>query len=96
MKHCHAQANQTTGRLLVACVAALAGLSRPRCCSRLTPTPTSNLVPPPVPPNLEVPARNKVFLMGHAAGTQQYICLFLRFELRLDILRSAGHVIEEQ
>ena len=40
---------------------------------RLTPTrPFATLVPP----NLEVPAQNKVFLVGHAAGTQQYICLF--------------------
>ena len=35
-----------------------------------------DLVPPHVPPNLEVPAGNKVFLVGHAAGTQQYVCLF--------------------
>jgi hypothetical protein len=34
-----------------------------------------SLVPPPVPANLEVPAGNKVFLKGHAIGTQNYICL---------------------
>jgi hypothetical protein len=75
MKHCHAQANQTTGRvLLVACVSALAGALT---TSVLPPAHANpDLSPPLVPPNLEVPAQNKVFLVGHAAGTQQYICLF--------------------
>src|SRR5512132_644853 len=75
MKHCHAQANQTTGRLLlVACVSALAGA----LTTSVSPPAHANpdLSPPLVPPNLEVPAQNKVFLVGHAAGTQQYICLF--------------------
>ena len=31
--------------------------------------------PPRVPPNLQVPAGNKVFLEGDAIGTQDYICL---------------------
>jgi Protein of unknown function (DUF3455) len=31
--------------------------------------------PPPVPANIEVPEGNKVFLEGHAIGTQDYICL---------------------
>lgn len=30
---------------------------------------------PPVPPNLEVPAGNTPFLIAHAYGTQNYICL---------------------
>ena len=30
---------------------------------------------PPVPANLEVPARHAVFLKGHAVGTQNYVCL---------------------
>lgn len=30
---------------------------------------------PPVPANLEVPAGNKMFFVGHAVGTQNYICL---------------------
>src|SRR5215470_11660589 len=30
---------------------------------------------PPVPTNIAVPAGNKVFLVGHATGTQNYICL---------------------
>ena len=31
--------------------------------------------PPPVPGNIQVPTGNKLFLVGHAIGTQNYICL---------------------
>ena len=31
--------------------------------------------PPPVPANIEIPAGNKAFLIGHALGTQNYSCL---------------------
>src|SRR5688572_33407057 len=31
--------------------------------------------PPPVPGNIQVPAGNKLFLVGHAVGTQNYICV---------------------
>jgi hypothetical protein len=74
MKHNHAQAHQITRRiLLLACVAILAGalmaaMQQPAHANR-------DLVPPPVPSNLEVSAGNKLFLVGHATGTQQYICL---------------------
>ncbi|MFN8468404.1 MAG: DUF3455 domain-containing protein [Caldilineaceae bacterium] len=30
---------------------------------------------PPVPPNIQVPAGNEPFLVGHAVGTQNYVCL---------------------
>ncbi len=33
------------------------------------------IVPPPVPSNLEVPAGNTAYLIGHARGTQNYLCL---------------------
>lgn len=36
---------------------------------------SSRITPPLVPANIEVPAGNKVFLVGHAVGTQNYICL---------------------
>jgi len=32
-------------------------------------------VPPPVPTGIEVPEGNKLFFVGHAFGTQNYICL---------------------
>jgi len=32
-------------------------------------------IPPAVPGNIQVPAGNKLFLVGHAVGTQNYICV---------------------
>jgi len=34
-----------------------------------------DVTPPPVPDNIQVEAGNKVFFVGHAEGTQNYICL---------------------
>jgi Protein of unknown function (DUF3455) len=34
-----------------------------------------HVTPPPVPGNLEVSAGNTAFLVGHATGTQNYVCL---------------------
>ena len=33
------------------------------------------ITPPSVPTNIEVSAENKIFLVGHAVGTQNYVCL---------------------
>jgi hypothetical protein len=33
------------------------------------------VTPPPVPADIQVPAGNEAFLVGHAFGTQNYICL---------------------
>jgi hypothetical protein len=33
------------------------------------------IVPPTVPSNLAVPAGSTVYLVGHAGGTQNYVCL---------------------
>jgi hypothetical protein len=38
-------------------------------------TQAAHVEPPPVPSNLEVPEGNRAFLMAHAVGTQNYICL---------------------
>ena len=43
--------------------------------SLLQPARADDLTPPPVPANIQVPAGNKLFLVGHAVGTQNYICL---------------------
>jgi len=35
----------------------------------------AQVIPPPVPANLEVGSGNTPFLIGHAIGTQNYVCL---------------------
>lgn len=73
MKNCSAPGDQTTRRALpVVCVIALAMLFTvvlPR------PAHADLLTPPQVPPILQVPAGNTLFLEGHAYGTQDYVCL---------------------
>lgn len=54
------------------CAAALAVVS---LISLLQPARADDLTPPAVPANIQVPAGNKLFLVGHATGTQNYICL---------------------
>ncbi len=73
MKNCNAQENQTTRRmLLIVCATALAVLFT---VSLSQPVHADHVTPPPVPANLEVPAGATAFLVGHAVGTQNYICL---------------------
>jgi hypothetical protein len=43
--------------------------------SLLQPARAGEITPPPVPPNLEIEEGNIAFLVGHAAGTQNYVCL---------------------
>jgi hypothetical protein len=66
MKNNRPQTTQTMRRLtlMVAFTVAL-----------LQPIAAADIMPPSVPPNLEVPAGNEAFLEGHAIGTQNYICL---------------------
>ena len=67
--------NQATRhKLFIACVMALfvafaVSFSSPRSSH------ADHITPPTVPANIQVPAGNKAFLVGHAVGTQQYICL---------------------
>jgi hypothetical protein len=58
--------------LLFACVTALAVAF---AVSPSQPTSAAGGGVPPVPANIQVPAGNKVFHVGHATGTQNYICL---------------------
>lgn len=75
MQHDTVQAKQTTGRfLLIACALALTGALTASLAQPVHAN--GQIVVPPVPPaNLVVPPGNKVFLMGFASGTQNYICL---------------------
>jgi hypothetical protein len=66
MKNDKAQITQTTCRLVLAVAFTV---------SLLQPVYAADIVPPPVSPDLQVPAGNKALREGHAVGTQNYICL---------------------
>ena len=57
--------------LFIACAAALAVAFT---VSLQQPTRAAGDTPPPVPANIQVPAGNKLFLVGRAIGTQNYVC----------------------
>ena len=75
MKHRSIPARQFIHRIrLLTCVAALAG-----SLTASLPQPAHaghNIELPPMPANLQAPEGHKVFLVGHAVGAQQYVCLF--------------------
>jgi len=72
MKNSNALENQATRRfLLIACSTAFAAaftawLPQPAHADPVT--------PPAVPSNVQVPEGAKAFLVGHATGTQNYVC----------------------
>jgi hypothetical protein len=73
MKNRNAPENQTTGRiLLTACATALAAAF---AVALPQPAYADDVTSPPVPANIKVPAGNEAFLVGHAVGTQNYVCL---------------------
>jgi hypothetical protein len=73
MKNCDTKKKQTTqGIRLFACVAALGltlALTLPLSVH------ADSVTPPPVPDNIQVQEGNEAFLVGHATGTQNYVCL---------------------
>jgi Protein of unknown function (DUF3455) len=56
------------GRTLAAALALTLTVALPEAAC------ADGVTPPSVPPELQVPAGNKAFLVGHAVGTQNYIC----------------------
>ena len=61
-----------TNTLLTSMVAAMLGLGLMGAGQAAH---AKHVKPPSVPANLEVPAGNTAFLVGHATGTQNYVCL---------------------
>jgi hypothetical protein len=73
VNNCHLSEEQTARRvLLITCVAALVIAFM---FARARPTYADPVTPPPMPANIQAPAGHKLFLVGHAVGTQNYICL---------------------
>ena len=71
MKNCNASEKPAPRRILpIACATALA-----MAFAVALPAHADQVTPPPVPPDLRVPAGSKAFLVGHAVGTQNYVCL---------------------
>ena len=73
MKNCNAPENRTTRRILLIASAIVLALAFTVSLSQ--PARADNVIPPPMPDNLKVDPANKAFLVGHAVGTQNYICL---------------------
>jgi len=98
MKKCNAPKNQTTRRiLLTVCATALAvafTVSLPQSAH------AEKVTPPPVPAGLEVSSDFEAFLVGHAIGTQNYVCqpsggsfAFVLFTPQATLFNDADHQI---
>src|ERR1043166_7017711 len=73
MRNCKAPENRTIRRTLH--LASATTLAMAFTVSLSQPARAAVVTPPPVPANIKVPAGNTAFLVGHAVGTQNYICL---------------------
>jgi hypothetical protein len=73
MKNPSTSDNQTTRR--IRSIASTAALAAALAVSLPQPAHADNVTPPPVPDGLEVPEGNRAFLVGHAVGSQNYVCL---------------------
>src|SRR5262245_5121453 len=56
---------------------------------------SSAVTPPPVPAGLQVPAGNKLFLVGHAVGTQNYVCLPSGADFRFVLFTPQATLFED-
>jgi hypothetical protein len=54
------------------------------------------ITPPPVPDDIQVPAGNKLFLVGHAVGTQNYICLPTATGIRFVLFTPQATLFDEE
>src|SRR5688572_26165920 len=66
---------RTIGRLSVASLFLVGIAALAFTVPAPAPAYADQITPPPVPDNIQVPAGNKLFLVGHAVGTQNYVCV---------------------
>ena len=72
MKNCKTNDQQIARSILH--IACLTTFGMAFTCALAQPVHAQTVVPPSVPPGLEVTAPNQAFLVGHAVGTQNYFC----------------------
>jgi hypothetical protein len=72
MRHYDALSNHTAHRIPP--IVGVAALALALTVSLAQPAYAGQVTPPDVPFNLKVPAGNKAFFVGHAFGTQNYVC----------------------
>lgn len=73
MRNCNTRARRYTRRIRhIVCATALAAAST---VSLAHGHHGDEIKPPPVPANIQVPPGNRPFFVGHAVGTQNYVCL---------------------
>ena len=53
-----------------------------------------HVIPPQVPADIQVTRDNRAFLEGHAAGTQDYICLPSVSGFAWTFFRATGHLVQ--
>lgn len=94
MKKPHVWETQITRRIVnLACATALAVVS---LASSLQPARADALKPPAVPANIQVPSGNKLFLVGRAVGTQNYICLPVDGGVKFILFTPQATLFKEQ
>ena len=67
--------HSTIGRLSMASFVLAAVAALAFTIPSAAPAYADDAAPPAVPGNIQVPAGNKLFLVGHAVGTQNYVCV---------------------
>src|SRR5262249_16792895 len=73
MKNRNTSENQTTRRILLIAYATALAVAFTVSWQQLARA--DHVTPPPVPVEVQVLSGNKAFLVGHAVGTQNYVCL---------------------
>ncbi len=86
----------TTGRLSIASVVftavAIMAFTIPAAGTAYA----DDTIPPPVPGNIQVPAGNKLFLVGHAVGTQNYVCVPSGAGVRFALFTPQATLFDEE